>query len=132
MTPTVFVALLTHHTGMGTVGLPEGSPAVNGRPLHLSLHTSEAGAASAVLAALRQEWDTPALGHRGLAYSLGPSSEWAEDRLMAEAEAQGYDLTVHEQPVELSGSTEEEDAAEAAHHEAQAEDRDAERAGQPY
>lgn len=101
MIPTVFVALLTHQTGMGTLGLPAGEPARNGRPIHLSLHTTEAGAASAVLAALRVEWDreTP---WRGLAYSLGPSSEWKPESLLREADAQGYAVTVHEQPVELS------------------------------
>ena len=86
MTPTVFVALLTHQ---------RVTPATGG-PLHLSLHTTEAGASTAVMAALTAEWD------RSLAYSLGPSSEWAEDRLLAEAERQGYTAEVTETPVELS------------------------------
>lgn len=99
MIPTVFVALLTHRFAHGVVGVEDGTP-TEGRPIHLSLHTTEAGAASALVAALREEWDNPAKG--GLAYSHGPSEEWAEDRLMDAAADLGYALTVHEQSVELS------------------------------
>jgi hypothetical protein len=102
MTPTVFLALLTHQTGMGTVGLVEGSAAVSGRPLHLSLHTDREAAEEALEAAMRQEWDHPALGHAGLSYSFGPSADWKPASLWREAHSQGYCGTVTEEPVELS------------------------------
>jgi hypothetical protein len=96
----VYVALLTHQTGTGTVGTDDTPTA--GRPLHLSLHTDEAAAARAATAAMRSEWDTPAPGHAGLSYTLGPAADWSDADLLAEAEAQGYTITVHEQPVELA------------------------------
>ena len=101
MTPTVYVALLTHWTGMGCVGLPADHAPLNGRPLHLSLHTSAEAADRAVMDALRTEWDRQE-PYRGFGYSLGPSADWKPELLLAEAERQGYSATVHEQDVELS------------------------------
>lgn len=88
MTATVYLALLTR-TARG-----------DGQPIHLSLHTSEAGASDAVMRALTAEWDAT------LSSGLGPSSDWAEHRLLAEAERHGYTATVREQAVELDGAEE--------------------------
>lgn len=101
MNATVWLAMLTHQTGSGHAGIPTGET-VQGRPMHLSLHTSEDAARAAAIAAVRAEWDRER-PYRGLAYSLGPSSGWTDERLLAQARAEGYTATWTEEPVALDG-----------------------------
>ncbi len=118
MTPTVFAARID---GTGITS-------------HLSLHTSYEGAVNAVLRAgealHRNRFgyapkDLRPLTERPTAYgqTAAAALREAEDRLFGAA---GWIASVEELPVELDG------ADEDAHHEARAEDRDAESAGQPY
>ncbi len=97
MTPTVFVAILSHPDRAGrTIAPQEG--ARRGMPLHLSLHTSDEAAVRALDAAMVAEWnDTNApLG-------LGPAELWdraARSRRMVE---DGYLAAVVERPVSFAG-----------------------------
>jgi hypothetical protein len=89
---------------------------------HLSLHTTYAGAQERLAQVGRACW------RARFDYDLPAHMDANAVRLRLGDE--GWRVRVDEVEVELSSK--EEDAAEAAHHEAQAEDRDAERAGQPY
>ncbi len=120
MTPTVFAARID---GTGITS-------------HLSLHTSREGAVASLLREGRRLFKArfgyapedlpPVTAARLRDFPPIVTSERlrkAEDRLFGAA---GWIASVEELPVELDG------ADEDAHHEARAEDRDAESAGQPY
>ncbi len=96
MTPTVFVALLSHPARAGlAVGDPDLPPRM-GAPIHLSLHTSDRAAVDALNAAMREEWD------RQYAHNLGHSSEWERARLSRRLVEDGYLAAAIERPVALS------------------------------
>lgn len=94
MTPTLFVALLSHPDRYGAT---IGDEARKGAPLHLTFHTTAEDAAAALETAMVAEWNlTQAAG-------LGGASRWdraLRSRRMVEA---GYLAAVVERPVLLAG-----------------------------
>ncbi len=96
MTPTVFVAILSHPKRLGRAIAPQERDRL-GVPLHLSLHTTDEAAVRALDGAMVAEWN------EALAIGLGSADRWDRAQRSRYMVERGYLAAVVERPVSFAG-----------------------------